>query len=123
MTKCFPSHTLLRAVGSFSQPYFRPYLENVARRSSIKVLFGHEDPEKDKGENYWPPLQDGMSFFRNGIPYVYFGVEDNELMHKATDDYDSMTFPFYVRAVETIVDAVREFDSNLKRIEQSRTTK
>lgn len=114
---------VLYAVGSFAQPYFRPHLENVARRSNIKVLFGHEDPEKDKGEDYWPPLQDGMSFFRNGIPYIYFGVEDNEQIHKPTDDYDSMTLPFYVRAVETVVDAVREFDKNLKQIEQSRAAK
>jgi citrate lyase beta subunit len=47
------------------------------------------------------------------IPALYFGVEDFANHHKASDDYATMTHDFYVRVVETMVSAVREFDASL----------
>jgi len=115
---CRDKNDILYAVGTRDYPFLKPYLEPVASQSGIKLLFGHDDPSKDKGEDYWPPLQDGISFHRAGIPYIYFGVEDYELMHKPADDYDNITPLFYVHAVETIDAALKEFDAHLPEIEQ-----
>lgn len=116
-------NNILYAVGAYDYPFFRPYLEKVASRSSIKLVLGHDDPNRDKGEDYWPTLQDGMSFRDNGIPYIYFGVEDNEQIHKPTDDYLTITPNFYVRAVETIIAAIEQFDGNLPEIETRKKLK
>ena len=115
---CRDKNDILYAVGTRDYPFLRPYLETVASQSPIKLLFGHDDPSKDKGEDYWPPLQDGISFHRSGIPYIYFGVEDYEQLHRPTDDYETITPRFYVQAVETIVDALKQFDSHLTEIGQ-----
>jgi hypothetical protein len=47
------------------------------------------------------------------IPALYFGVEDFDQHHKPTDDYETMTLDFYVRAVETLIKAVQDFDAHL----------
>ena len=47
---------------------------------------------------------------------AHFGVEDFDNHHKASDDYETMTHGFYVRAVETMVRAVKEFDSRLDEV-------
>jgi hypothetical protein len=54
------------------------------------------------------------------IPALYFGVEDFDQHHKATDDYETMTYPFYVKAVETLIQAVQYFDAHLDEVETAR---
>ncbi len=120
---CRDKNDILYAVGTYDYPFFHPYLEKVASRSQIKLLFGHDDPNRDKGQGYWPPLQDGISFHRNQIPYIYFGVEDYEQIHKPTDDYLTITPKFYVQAVETIIAAIEQFDNNLPEIETHKNKK
>ncbi len=113
----------LFAVGTYDYPFFRPYLEKVASKSAVKLVLGHDDPNRDKGEDYWPTLQDGMSFRDNNIPYIYFGVEDYEQIHKPTDDYPTITPKFYVQAIETIIAAIEQFDKNLPEIESNKNKK
>jgi hypothetical protein len=57
------------------------------------------------------------------IPALYFGVEDFAHLHRPTDDYDTLTHDFYVRAVETMIAAIRAFDADLDLVERGRTQK
>ena len=50
------------------------------------------------------------AFHAAGIPFVYFGVEDHPDYHRPSDEVRTITPGFYVRAVQTIIAAVRELD-------------
>ena len=58
------------------------------------------------------------------MPCLYFGVEDfDAASQRVTDDFETMTHGFYVRAVETMVLAVQEFDTNLDDVLKARGPK
>jgi len=100
----------LFVVGTAIQPYLKPYIEDLAKVAPVKVLMGHEDPKQPED---WTKDSDHYSFIVAKIPALYFGVEDFDQHHKSTDDYETMSYDFYVRAVETMVHAVKEFDAHL----------
>ena len=47
-------------------------------------------------------------------------MEDFDQHHKATDDYETMSYDFYVRAVETLVKSVQYFDQHLAEVDKTR---
>jgi predicted alpha/beta hydrolase len=114
-----PNDTLY-VVGTRQQPFLKPYIEKVAARAPIKLLMGHDDPAQ-KGVEDWTRDSDHYAFCQAKIPCLYFGVEDFSNHHKTTDDYETMTHAFYVRVVETMAQAIREFDANLDAIAAART--
>jgi Zn-dependent M28 family amino/carboxypeptidase len=105
----------LYAVGTYAYPFLKPYLERVAAAAPVKLLFGHDDPRRRDVED-WTRDSDHFSFHEVKIPFVYLGVEDFGQHHKATDDYETMSHDFYVRAVETAVRVIQEFDAHLDEI-------
>ena len=44
------------------------------------------------------------------------GVEDARYHHQPTDYYETITYPFYVASVETLIDVIKEVDGNLDAI-------
>jgi Zn-dependent M28 family amino/carboxypeptidase len=109
----------LFVVGTALQPFLRPYIDAVARKSSVQLLVGHENPAQPED---WTRDSDHFSFLQARIPALYFGVEDFDQHHKASDDYETMTYEFYVRAVETIVRVTEQFDANLDDVDKARGT-
>ena len=105
----------LFAVGTFLNPFLKPYLERVAAAAPIKLLLGHDDPGQKNVED-WTRDSDHYSFQQAGIPAVYLGDEDFAQHHKATDDYETMTHHFFVGATETALAVVKEFDAHLDAI-------
>lgn len=99
----------LFVVGTYLQPKLKPVIERVASRAPVKLLIGHDNPAEKDVED-WTRDSDHYAFMEAKIPALYFGVEDFGQHHKATDDYDTMSHDFYVRAVETMILVVREFD-------------
>jgi hypothetical protein len=114
-----PNDTLY-VVGTRQQPFLKPYVERVAARAPIKLLMGHDDPAQ-KGVEDWTRDSDHYAFCQAKIPCLYFGVEDFSNHHKTTDDYETMTHAFYVRVVETMAQAIREFDAGLDAYAAART--
>ena len=98
----------LYAVGTSHYPRLKPALEEAQKRSKIKLLLGHDDPKL--GHDDWTGQSDQAAFHREKIPFIYFGVEDHKDYHKPTDDFANIQPEFYVRAVETILSAVLNFD-------------
>jgi hypothetical protein len=109
----------LFVVGTARQPFLRPTIEAVARNAPVRLLMGHENPKEPED---WTADSDHYSFMQAKIPALYFGVEDFNEHHKATDDYESMTVEFYVKAVETLVEVAGQFDANLESIDKARAT-
>ena len=105
---------VLFASGTFHYPFLKAYLKDVAR-PPVVLRLGHDAPNV-KGEDDWTSDSDHYPFHQAGIPFIYFGVEDEAQHHKATDDADTMTKEFFVGAANTILAAVRAFDANLEAI-------
>lgn len=103
-----PNDTLF-VVGTARQPALTPVVDALAARAPVHLRPGHE--RTGTGED-WTQDSDHYAFMERGIPALYFGVEDYDHMHKPSDDYETMTYGFYVRAVETLLAAVQAFDAD-----------
>jgi Zn-dependent M28 family amino/carboxypeptidase len=99
----------LYAAGTHHYPQFRPILESVQKKAGVKLLLGHDDPKL--GQDDWTGQSDQASFRAAKIPFVYFGVDDHKDYHRPTDDFANIQPEFYVRSVETIIDAIKAFDT------------
>jgi Zn-dependent M28 family amino/carboxypeptidase len=102
------------AVGTYHYPQLKPIVERVAAERFPKLLLGHDVPDQT-GD--WTYASDHSQFHKNGIPFLYFGVEDHEDYHKETDTFKKIQPDFYVGAVELILDIILAFDQEL--IEQT----
>jgi Zn-dependent M28 family amino/carboxypeptidase len=102
----------LYAAGTYHYPMFKPLLEAIAKDAKVKLLLGHDRPELKS--NDWTSQSDHFAFHQAKIPFIYFGVEDHKDYHKPTDDFVNINQAFYVHAVETILEAVKSFDRDLK---------
>jgi len=109
---------ILFASGTFHYPFLKAYLKDVAR-PPVVLRLGHDAPNV-KGEDDWTRDSDHYPFHQAGIPFIYFGVEDEAQHHKATDDAETVTKEFFVGAANTILAAVRSFDANLEAIRARR---
>jgi Zn-dependent M28 family amino/carboxypeptidase len=111
---------LLYVVGTRQQVFLKPMIERIAKDAPVKLVMGHDDPTEKEN---WTDDSDHAAFCQAKIPCLYFGVEDFDQHHKATDDFATMTHGFYVRAVETMIRAVQEFDKSLEEVEKARGPK
>ena len=100
----------LFVVGIHRQPNLRPFVEHVAAGAPVKLLIGHDTPGEKED---WTEESDHYAFMEAHVPALYFGVEDFDQHHQPTDKFETMTFDFYVRAVETMILALQEFDAHL----------
>ncbi|HVF68018.1 MAG TPA: M28 family peptidase [Pyrinomonadaceae bacterium] len=101
----------LYASGAYHTASLAPVLKLIAERAPVRLLLGHDRPEQ--GHDDWTNQSDQYAFHKAGIPFVYFGVEDHKDYHKPSDDFDTITQPFFVHAAETILSAVEALDSDL----------
>lgn len=102
----------LFAAGLHHAPFLRPYLEQAAQ-PPVHLVFGHDTPGTRED---WTEDSDHYPFHRAGIPFVYFGVEDAEQQHRATDDAATIERAFLAGAAGTVIDAVRRLDAGLDEI-------
>lgn len=101
----------LYAVGTYHYPQLKPMIESVDAQSEVSVKVGHDVP--GTGYNDWTTASDHGVFHKKKIPFVYFGVEDHEDYHKATDTFDRINKGFYAKAAEAIIRFVRLADEKL----------
>jgi hypothetical protein len=102
------------AAGASYSPWLMPLLREVQRRSSVKILFGHDRPAAAAGGlEDWTHSSDHGAFHDAGVPFVYFGVEDHRDYHKPTDTADRIDPRFFGDAADMIVEAIRTFDARL----------
>jgi hypothetical protein len=104
---------VLYASGTAHNPFLKALLSDVAQ-PPVVLRFGHD--VAGAREDDWTRDSDHFVFHEAGIPYVYFGVEDEAQHHKATDDAETVTREFFVGAVNTILVAIRTLDSSLSTI-------
>src|SRR4030095_6451226 len=100
----------LFATGVYHHPLLKPYLAAVAQ-PPVVLAFGHDTPGEKED---WTKDSDHYVFHEAGIPWIYFGVEDFDQHHKATDDAATIGREFLAGAAATVIAAVREFDAHLE---------
>jgi hypothetical protein len=108
----------LYAAGAFHYPFLGEYVVRTAARAPITLLMGHDDPALGPRDD-WTMLSDHGAFHEVDIPFIYFGVEDHEDYHRPTDTFENIHPEFYVGAVETVIDFLREVDANLEEIQEA----
>jgi Zn-dependent M28 family amino/carboxypeptidase len=101
----------LFVVGTRRQPLLAPVIARVAGRAPVKLIMGHDDPN-DRQED-WTRDSDQYAFIEAGIPALLFSVEDTAQHHRPTDDFDTITVGFYLRAVQTVIEVIEAFDQSL----------
>lgn len=101
----------LYAAGTSHWPALRGALEEVAERSAVTLLFGHDGSAS--GPDDWTFQSDHGPFHAAGVPFVYFGVEDHPDYHQATDEVSGIEPGFFVDAAETVMDAISTLDLRL----------
>jgi Zn-dependent M28 family amino/carboxypeptidase len=108
---------VLFASGTSHYPFLKEYLKDVAR-PPVVLRFGHD--VAGSKEDDWTQDSDHFPFHQAGIPFIYFGVEDEAQHHKPTDDAETITKEFFVGATNTMLAAIRRFDANLEAIAKRR---
>ena len=106
----------LYAVGTFHYPQLKPLLKIAQSRATVKLLLGHDDRSRDGDDNDWTSQSDHFIFYKEKIPFVYFGVEDHKDYHKPTDDFANIQPEFFVRAVDTIIQTTKTLDEGIKKL-------
>jgi Zn-dependent M28 family amino/carboxypeptidase len=102
---------ILWAVGTNYYPQLKPYLEGVAQ-PPVELRLGHDVPgAKDED---WTNSSDHAPFHQAGIPFIYFGVEDYENHHKASDDAATIQRAFLAGATGTVIAALERFAREMK---------
>lgn len=97
------------AAGTSHYPFLKPILESIDT-AGLTLSFGHDTP--DLGYNDWTFASDHGPFHQQGIPFVYFGVEDHDHYHKATDEFETIPQEFYKKSVQLILNAVIALDNS-----------
>jgi len=100
----------LYAAGTYHYPFLGELVAEVAGRSGVTVLTGHDRPSLPPGDD-WTSASDHGPFHDAGIPFLYFGVEDHPDYHRPTDTVDRIMPEFYLAAVETVLDFIRVADA------------
>jgi hypothetical protein len=99
----------LYAAGTYHYPFLEAPVDEVAARSPISLLKGHDSPGLPPGDD-WTDASDHGAFHEVGIPFLYFGVEDHEAYHQPSDDFEDITPEFFADAVVTVADFLRVID-------------
>jgi Zn-dependent M28 family amino/carboxypeptidase len=99
------------AAGTSFAPWLVPILEDVQKRSAVKILFGHDRPGGDLED--WTQSSDHGPFHDARIAWVYFGVEDHPDYHQPTDTSGRVDAGFFGDAADMIVEALRAIDARV----------
>ncbi|OEK09450.1 peptidase M20 [Flavivirga aquatica] len=97
----------LFAVGTAFNKSLKHIILNFKHSEKIKLSSGHDGFD---GLQNWTYSSDHASFYKKGIPFLYFGVDDHEDYHEPTDDYENIHPKFYVESVKTIISVFEKVD-------------
>ena len=106
----------LYAVGTYHYPFLKPLVEEATANAPIDVLFGFDNADAPQD---WTMSSDHGPFHQQGIPFIYFGVEDHPHYHQPSDVFENINPDFYVNTVETIIGFLRHLDENLDNVAAS----
>jgi Zn-dependent M28 family amino/carboxypeptidase len=98
----------LFAVGTRYNKNLKEVVSNFKKTGNVNLLPGHDG--EDSLED-WTFSSDHASFHKQGIPFLYFGVDDHEDYHTPNDDFENIHPEFYKEAVKTIISTFNLIDT------------
>lgn len=100
----------LYAVGTYHYPFLKPLIQELTTSAPVEVLFGYDS---DEWEQDWTLASDHGPFHQQGVPFIYFGVEDHPHYHAPTDEFSTINQDFFRGAVATIIHVLEGLDERL----------
>lgn len=100
----------INVAGTSYTPWLRAVVEQAARRSGLKVAFGHDQPKALTRVDDWTGSSDHGAFHDAGIPFLYFGVEDHDDYHGPGDTFENITPEFFRKAAQFGLDTAVTLD-------------
>lgn len=97
----------LFAVGTRYNKTLKSLISNFKPSENVKLIAGHDGQD---GLENWTFSSDQGSFYKKGIPFLYFGVADHEDYHKPTDDFERIQPKFYIESVKNIIMIFKQID-------------
>ncbi|MCR8666986.1 M28 family peptidase [Aestuariibaculum sp. M13] len=97
----------LFAVGTSHYPFLRSVIKGIKTPENFKLSMGHDE---GNWKEDWTHASDHAPFHKQGIPFLYFGVEDHSDYHEPTDDYENIQPAFYTNAVKVIISVFEKLD-------------
>lgn len=98
----------LWAVGTAPHPVMKPIVEALVPDAPVTLKMGFDT---GTGRDNWTSLSDQGAFHAQGIPFVYFGVEDHADYHEPSDDPEKVNAGWYYNAARTIAAFVTRLDA------------
>jgi Zn-dependent M28 family amino/carboxypeptidase len=100
----------LIASGTAHHPFTRPFVEAQAESSPLDIVLGYDT---DDWPQNWTFASDHGPFHREGVPFIYFGVEDHEQYHQPGDTFENIDQAFFLETVDFIIGFLEKADENL----------
>lgn len=98
----------LYVVGMKSNRKLKHIIRRYKHLKKIKLIAGHDGC--DDLEN-WTYSSDHANFYKKGIPFLYFGVEEHKDYHEPTDDFENIHPKFYIEAIKVIISVFERIDN------------
>lgn len=98
----------LWAVGTTPHPVMKPIIQALVPVAPVTIKMGFDT---GTGRDNWTALSDQGAFHAQGIPFVYFGVEDHADYHEPTDDPEKVNAGWYYNAARSIAAFVTRLDA------------
>jgi len=99
--------------GTSHYDFLKPLIEESVNDALVDVRFGYDSPN---APDDWTLASDHGPFHVQGVPFVYFGVEDHEHYHHPDDIFEHIDRSFYVNVTEMILHFLIHLDRNLDQV-------
>tara|TARA_R110001583_G_scaffold89943_4_gene231487 strand:+ start:244 stop:1161 length:918 start_codon:yes stop_codon:yes gene_type:complete len=99
----------LFVAGTSDNKSLKYIISNIEQSCNLKIIAGHDGYD---GLENWTYSSDHANFYKKGIPFLYFGVEDHEDYHEPTDDFENIQPKFYIEAVKSIIPILNKIDNS-----------
>lgn len=102
--------------GTRRNPQLRDIANTVLGQSGQCVELGHEGKTKSRDRRYtidWYSASDHYAFAKQGVPYIFLGVDDHKHYHQPTDNIDNLNRLFLLSSIETSLILARLADASL----------
>lgn len=99
---------ILWAVGTTPWPQMKPLVESLVPLAPVTLKMGFDT---GTGRDNWTSLSDQGAFHAQGIPFVYFGVEDHPDYHEPSDDPEKVNPAWFYASARTVAAFVTRLDA------------
>ncbi len=103
----------LFVAGSKTAPQLTSAVNKSLSQASLCLIIGHDKSGRSYDRRYkidWKRASDHYPFYQQGIPYLFFSVDDHKHYHTTHDTVSKIDKTFYTAAVETVLNTLRLVD-------------